>query len=125
VRTEDGIEYGDVLKYVDVDYIAGVARVNAATLASLASAPPPPGQVTILASKLENDSTLEWTASAGASGYEVLWRATSSPFWEHAQLTGQATRISIPLSKDNVFFAIRAIDAQGHRSLPVIPEPKR
>ena len=47
--------------------------------------PAPPTQVTIAAEKLENDSTLEWSASPGASGYEVLWRATTSPVWEHAQ----------------------------------------
>jgi hypothetical protein len=125
VRTEEGIEYGDLLKFVDVDYVAGVARVNAATLAALASAPAPPTQVTIQASKLENDSTLEWTASPGASGYEVLWRATISPVWEHTQWVGVGTRTTLPLSKDNVFFAVRALDAQAHHSLPVVPEPKR
>lgn len=125
VRTENGLEYGDLLKFVDVDYIAGVARVNAATLASLASAPAPPSQVIIQASKLENDSTLEWAASPGAAGYEVLWRATSSPVWEHTQSVPSATRVTLPLSKDNVFFAVRAIDGQGHRSLPAIPQSKR
>jgi hypothetical protein len=125
VRVEGGIEYGDLLKFVDFDYVAGVARLNALTLASLASAPAPPAQVTILASKLENDSTLQWTASPGAAGYEVLWRSTTSPLWEHTQSVGVATKTTLPLSKDNVFFAVRAVDGQGHRSLPVVPEPKR
>ncbi len=44
VRTENGIAYGDVLKFVNFDYVANVARLNAATLASLASAPAPPGE---------------------------------------------------------------------------------
>ncbi len=125
VRTEQGIEYGDLLKFVDVDYIAGVARVNAATLASLASAPPPPAQVVIQTSKLENDSTLEWSASPGASAYEVLWRATTSPVWEHVQAVTAGTKVTLPLSKDNVFFAVRALDGQGHRSLPVTPQSSR
>jgi len=125
VRTEQGTEYGDLLKFVDLNYVAGVARVNAATLASLASAPPPPAQVTIFAEKLENDSTLAWNASPGASGYEVVWRATTSPSWEHVQSVGAGTRVTLPMSKDNVFFAVRALDRQGHRSLPVVPEPKR
>ena len=124
VRTENGIEYGDLLKFVDVDYVANVARVNAASLASLAAAPQSPTEVTILAAKLENDSTLQWTASPGASGYEVLWRATTSPVWEHAQSVGAATRTILPLSKDNLIFAVRAVDARGHRSVPVVPEPK-
>ncbi len=125
VRTEDGIEYGDLLKFVDFDYVARVARLNAATLAALAAAPAPPSQVTLLTSKLENVSMLEWAAAPGAVGYEVLWRATSSPDWEHAQSAGNDTRITLNLSKDNVIFAVRAVDGRGHRSLPVVPEPKR
>src|SRR6202451_3449886 len=88
VRTEHGIEYGDLAKFVNFDYVANVARLNAATLASLASAPGPPAKVHLLATRLENDSTLTWEASAGASGYEVLWRATTSPDWEHARAAG-------------------------------------
>ena len=125
VRTEEDIEYGDLAKFVDFDYVARVARLNAATLASLAAAPAPPTHVVILASKLENDSTLQWEASPAASGYEVLWRATSSPDWQHAQEAGGNTRVTLPLSKDNVIFAVRALDRQGHRSLPVVPEPMR
>ena len=65
VRTENGIEYGDLPKFVNFDYVANVARVNAATLASLASAPAPPAQVRLQTKELENDSTLTWEASPG------------------------------------------------------------
>ena len=123
VRIEDGVEYGDVLKYVDSDYVARVARLNAATLAALAAAPAPPTQVTIQTARLENDSTLEWQRSAGADGYEVLWRATSSPDWQRALDVGNVTHSTLPISKDNVIFAVRARDRQGHRSLPVVPQP--
>jgi hypothetical protein len=125
VRTEDGVAYGDTLEHVDVDYVARVARLNAATLATLAAAPAAPGQVSILTSRLENDTTLEWQPSPGASAYEVLWRATSSADWDHVQNVGSLTRATLPLSKDNVIFAVRAVDPQGRRSLPVVPEPKR
>jgi hypothetical protein len=125
VRNEAGIEYGDLPKFIDVGYIARVARLNAATLATLAAAPAPPTQVAILTSQLENDSTLEWEASPGASGYEVLWRATTSPYWEQAKAVGNTTRITLDVAKDNVIFAVRALDAQGHRSVPVVPDPKR
>ncbi|MGA8299874.1 MAG: peptidase M28, partial [Terriglobales bacterium] len=74
---------------------------------------------------LENDTTLTWDPSAGASAYEVIWRATSAPDWEHAQPVISGTRATLPLSKDNVVFAVRALDASGHRSLPVVPEPER
>jgi len=127
VRTENGIEYGDSLKFVDFDYVAHVARLNAATLASLASAPAPPANVHVLTKDLENDSTLTWEASPGglATAYEVVWRATSSPEWEHVQDVGNVTRITMKLSKDNVIFAVRSVDRAGHRSLPVVPVPER
>jgi hypothetical protein len=127
VRTENGIEYGDLLKFVDFDYVAHVARLNAATLASLAAAPAPPANVHLLTKGLENDSTLTWDASPGglATAYEVVWRATSSPDWEHAQNVGNVTRTTMNLSKDNVIFAVRALDKAGHRSLAVVPAPQR
>jgi len=125
VRNENGAEYGDLPKFVDYDYVAHVARLNAATLASLAAAPGPPANVHILVKDLENDSTLTWDASPGATAYEVLWRATTSPEWEHAQNFGGATRATLKLSKDNVIFAVRAVDAAGHRSLAVVPTPER
>jgi hypothetical protein len=126
VRTEGGIEYGDLPKFVDFDYVAHVARLNAATLAALASAPAPPANVHLLTKDLENDSTLTWDASPGglATRYEVVWRATASPEWEYVQKVGNVTRITLPISKDNVIFAVAAVDAQGHRSLPVVPTPE-
>jgi hypothetical protein len=127
VRTENGIEYGDLPKFVDYDYIANVVRVNAATLATLASAPAPPVKVRVLTKALVNDSTLVWEASPGgmATGYLVLWRDTGAPDWEHAQAIGNVTQATVPVSKDNVVFAVLATDAKGHRSLPVVPVPER
>lgn len=125
VRTENGVEYGDLPKFVNFDYVAAVARLNAATLASLASGPAPPANVRIDASKLDNDSTLLWDSSPGAAAYEILWRATSAPEWEHAQSAGNGTRATLKVSKDNVIFAVRAVDNEGHRSLPVVPVPQR
>jgi len=126
VRTENGIEYGDLLKFVNYAYVSHVARLNAATLASLAAAPAPPANVHILTKNLENDTTLSWEASpSGGAEYEVVWRATTSPEWEHAQGAGSATRTTLKLSKDNVIFAVRAVDREGHRSLPVVPAPER
>jgi hypothetical protein len=127
VRTEKGIEYGDVEKFVDFDYVARVVRLNSATLASLASAPAPPANVHLLAKDLENDSTLTWEVPPGgrAATYKVFWRVTTSPNWEHAQNAGNVTHTTLNLSKDNVVFAVAAVDAEGHQSLPVIPLPER
>jgi Zn-dependent M28 family amino/carboxypeptidase len=127
VRTENGIEYGDLPKFVDFNYVASVTRLNAATLAALASAPAPPANVHILTKQLENDSTLAWEEPLGgrAAGYEVLWRDTSSPDWEHIEKVGKVRQATLKISKDNVIFAVRAVDAEGHRSLPVVPSPER
>jgi hypothetical protein len=123
IRTENGISYGDTLEHVDFDYVANVARVNAATLAAIASAPAAPANVKIDATELDNDTTLSWDASPGASDYEVIWRATSSPRWEHAQKVGTVTKATIKISKDNVIFGVRALDNSGHVSLPTVPVP--
>ena len=127
VRTENGIEYGDLPKFVDYDYTANVARLNAATLGSLASAPAPPANVRLLTKELQNDSTLVWEPSPGglATGYEVLWRDTTAADWQHVKAVGNVTKATLPLSKDNVVFAVRALDAKGHRSLAVVPTPER
>jgi hypothetical protein len=81
----------------------------------------------LLTKDLENDSTLAWEPSPGGrvAGYEVLWRDTTSPQWEHVQKVGSVLRTTMNLSKDNVIFAVRAVDAEGHRSLPVLPLPQR
>jgi hypothetical protein len=127
IRTENGVEYGDLPKFVDFDYVAHVAELNAATLASLAAAPAPPQTVRLLTKDLQNGSTLTWKPPEGspATHYEVLWRLTTSPEWEHAQDVGNQTQVTLPLSKDNVIFAVRTLDEKGHRSLPVVPEPER
>lgn len=125
LRTENGVEYGDTLKFVDFDYVARVARLNALTLAALAAAPAPPSAVKVITTNLDNNTTLKWGASEGASGYEVVWRDTSAPNWEHVKSVGDTTTTTLDMSKDNVIFAVRAVDKAGHRSLPVVPVPER
>ncbi len=124
IRTDGGIEYGDLEKFVNFNYIAQVAKLNAATLASLAAAPAPPANVHLVTKNLENDSTITWDSSARAIAYEVLWRETSSPDWDHVENVGNRNRTTVKLSKDNVIFAVRAVDARHHRSLPVTPSPE-
>lgn len=128
VRTENGIEYGDLLKFVDTDYVAHVARLNSALLATLAAAPSEPRNVHALTRNLDNNTELVWEPSAFApSGttYEVVWRDTTDDLWTHARSTGADTHITLDVSKDNVLFGVRAVAAAGHRSLPVAPVPAR
>ncbi len=125
VRTENGIEYGDLAKFVDFAYVGNVARLNAATLASLALAPAPPGKVHLLTKQLENDSKLEWEATPRATAYEILWRRTTDAEFPDENVTRTtATKADLNQSKDNVIFGVRSVDAKGHRSLVVISEPE-
>ena len=123
VRVENGIEFGDLPKFVDYNYVTNVARLNAAVLALLASAPAPPN-ARIETRGLTNNTTLNWEASPGglAARYQILWRDGDGVYWQHAMNTpATSSSITLPLSKDNVIFALRAVDAKGHASLPVIP----
>ena len=128
LRTENGVEYGDLLKFVDFGYVARVARLNAATLAALASAPGAPQEVKFDMRGLDNGSTLTWKAPAGAGvgiHYELLWRETTASDWQFAEqipaVEGEAQTVTAPVSKDNVIFGLRAVDAKGHRGLVVVP----
>jgi hypothetical protein len=132
VRVENGVQFGDLIQYDDFAYIANVARLNAATLATLASAPGAPQDVHIDTQELDNDSLLEWRAPDGAPAstrYEILWRETAAPDWQYAAAAerypaaGPGHRARVPVSKDNVIFGIRACDAAGHCSPAVTPLP--
>ena len=126
--TQGPVEYGDFLKYVDTSYVANVARMNAAALATFARAPGEPAEVRILTKALDNNTELTWKAPAGAptgTTYEVLWRATDAPTWTTAVSAGPALTIKLPISKDNVVFGVRSTDAAGHHSPAVLPAPVR
>ena len=139
LRIENGVEYGDLLKFVDVRYVSRVATVNAAALATFAYAPPAPVKVRVLTKALDNNTTLEWEPGVGAAAdtqYEVLWRELSAPQWQRfvnvkalAPSQGVASapvgRATVPISKDNVILGVRAADARGHRSPAVVPWPVR
>jgi hypothetical protein len=126
-RTENGIEYGDLLKFVDFPYVARVAKLEVATLMSLAEAPAPPANVKIVLKRLTNDTDLQWDASPGGrvAYYEVVWRPTDEPNWTSSKNVGTETTATLPISKDNVVFGVRAVDAKGHKSLVAAPLPGR
>jgi hypothetical protein len=125
-RVENGIEYADDIKYDDFNYIANVARLNMATLATLASAPGQPQKVAVLNPPYDIRTTLRWEKPAGfpaGAAFEVVYRDTDQPYWTNVISVGDVTTIAIPLSKDNVIFGVRSVDAAGHRSAAVYPVP--
>jgi len=82
--TKGQVQYGDLLEFVDTNYVANVARLNAATLATLALAPGEPENVRVLTTSLDNNTQLAWDAPKGfpeGGSYEVVWRDTSAPTW--------------------------------------------
>ena len=128
VRIENGTEFGDLVKFVDFAYIARVARVNAAALATLALAPATPKNVGLVTKRLTNDTDLQWDANKepDLAGYEIVWRETTSPIWTDALPVGNVTTYTIKgKSKDNFFFGVRAVDKAGNRSSVGFPHPVR
>jgi hypothetical protein len=127
IRVENGVQFGDLLEFVDFGYVAKVAKLNAATLATLAASPGIPVELKIEATKLENGTTLSWKAPDGAPAgihYELLWRETTASDWQYVQTVPAAdgvVTLTVPVSKDNVVFGVRAVDAAGHRGLVATP----
>ncbi len=127
-RVENGVQYGDLPEFVDFDYVAKVAKVNAAALAALALAPAAPREVQMETLTLENDSTLRWKANVepDVAGYRIVWRDTTAPFWQQRKDVGNVMRATIKgISKDNVFFGVEAYDKDGNTSLVTYPVPYR
>ena len=128
VRTENGVQFGDLPQFVDYPYIARVARVNAAGLASLALAPAAPTDVGIDVSGLTNDTRLMWkqTQADDVAGYRIFWREPGSPVWQHRVDVGPAgTHTLKGVSKDNFVFGVAARNVAGQTSLPVFAQPVR
>jgi hypothetical protein len=129
VRIENGVQFGDLLRFVDFNYLAHVTRVVGSTLAALVNSPqtpnnaqlhtnPPPGFAG------SNKVTLTWNANPESDvvGYEVVWRDTTDPLWSHALRVGNVTTVTLNgMNPDNFQFGVRAIDSQGHRSPVAFP----
>lgn len=128
VRKEDGIQYGDLPEFVDYDYVAKVTRLNGASLAELANAPARPQDVGVIVSNLTNNTTLRWSSNKepDLKGYEIVWRSTHLPYWDHSKFVGDTTRYTIKgVSKDNYLFGVRSVDKYGNKSPAVYPLPAR
>ncbi|KAF2472982.1 putative zinc metalloprotease [Lindgomyces ingoldianus] len=125
IRIENGTQYGDLMEFVDFEYTARVAKVNLATLWSLANAPGRVRNVTVDTTTLGNDSKFKWIMSndTDLAGYEVVWRPTTAPLWTHMLFVGMANTATVSLSKDNMIFGIRAVGKNGYKSPATMPFP--
>ncbi len=125
VRVENSVQYGDLLQYIDFDYMAKATQANIATLAALALGPQAPPDAQMVLKHLGYNSTLRWRPAIGAASYEIVWRSTTAPDWQYASNVGNVTEATVPVSKDDYILGVRAIDARGHRSVASYPTPVR
>ncbi len=126
VRTENGIRYGDLVEFMDFEYLRKNTAVNLSVLSNLAKSPGPAQKVAIEVRQLTNSSSLKWQSprTNDAAGYYVLLRPTASSVWTKKIFTKEL-QMTLPYSKDNYFFAVQAVSADGNESLPIVPVPGR
>jgi hypothetical protein len=126
VRKEKDIQYGDLPEFLDFEYLRKNTALNLANLANLAKAPAVPEAVKVDVKKLSNTTYLYWTApkSGNVKGYYVLIRETTSAVWQKKIYT-ETLEVRLPYSKDNYFFGVQSVNAEGNESLPVVPSVGR
>ncbi|MFD2566189.1 M28 family peptidase [Pseudotenacibaculum haliotis] len=121
IRTENGIEYGDKIKFVNFDYAKKLTAVNAINLASIAWAPPSPKNVQI-GGIVQASAKLKWDKVKGAKGYKIYWRDTTSPTWDNYQYVEDVTEFTLKgIVIDNFFFGVSAVGSNGHESIVTFP----
>lgn len=121
LRLEDGIEYGDRLKFVNFEYAKKLTAVNAISMASLAWAPPAPTNVAI-GGIVEPSVKLKWDKVEGAVGYKIYWRDTTSPTWDYSRYVGDTNTFTLEgIVIDNYFFGVASVGKDGHESVVVFP----
>ncbi|MFI5197755.1 MAG: M20/M25/M40 family metallo-hydrolase [Thermoanaerobaculia bacterium] len=137
-RTENGIEYGDLVKFMDFDFVAATATVVEKTLAEMANAPAPPRRVTLGGAVTDSAKIfLEGNKDPDRAGYEILWRETTDARWSVLRnVDAAAVPAAAPpspsssfeespsvvlssISTDNHYFAARSVGKNGKRSIAV------
>ena len=116
----------DDLAHVNFRYVANVARLNAAVIGSLASAPAPP----VALARRDQASggqrwSITWPGVPGAASYEVLFRRTTSSTYEKIyQVPGKNTSFLLPDQLDDGWAGVRSVGTNGHRSITsAVPPP--
>jgi Zn-dependent M28 family amino/carboxypeptidase len=123
IRTENGINYGDVIEGVDFEYAKKLTAVNSINLASLAWAPPSVEKFAI-GGIVQASVKFRWEKVSDASviGYKIYWRDTTSPTWDHSKFVGDVSETTLDgIVIDNFFFGIATVGKNGYESPVVFP----
>ena len=123
-RVENGVEYGDLQKFMDFDFLASVAAANAEALDRLANAPAPPSDATVEGA-VKPQATVTFSApdDSGRKGFEILYRETTDPRWKVLREVAAPGSYEVPPTIDDVFFAVRSVGADGAASIAVDAKP--
>lgn len=122
LRTEGKKEFGDLVKFMDFEYLRKNTAVNVSVLSNLAKAVSAPQNVKMDVKQLDNMTALSWEKplSGTPNGYYILIRETDQSMWQKKIFTKELS-VKIPYSKDNYFFAVQSVGVAGNESLPVVP----
>ncbi len=123
IRVENGIEYGDVIEWVDFEYNTVMTALNASVMASMAWAPPAPANVRVGGSNRPS-TVLAWEMAddPNLAGYKVYWRDTTAPQWENFRWAGMVDTYTLEnVIIDNYLFGVAAVGKDGNESTVVFP----
>lgn len=125
-RVEAGVEYGDLVKFMDFDFLAKNARLNAEAALRLANAPAPPTSA-IVEGAVKPDVTITFEAGADPerSGFEILSRDTTEARWTVTRTVATAGVVTLEgVRIDDLLFAVRAVGKNGERSIATNGKPQ-
>ncbi len=128
IRTENGIDYGDVIEGVNFDYARKLTALNVVSLASMASAPPFPANVEIEGA-VSRSTTLKWSRPEGKqaknlAGYRIYWRLTDESQWTMSRFVGNVDQYTLEnVVIDNYYFGVASVAKNGAESPVVFPGP--
>ena len=123
IRTENNIDYGDVISGVNFEYAKKLTAVNAVNLALLGWSPPPPKNLKI-GGIVEPSVKFKWDYSDNQDiiGYKIYWRTTSAPNWEFSKVINKKNEYTLDgIIIDNFLFSVVSINSKGFESIYQFP----
>ena len=123
IRTENNINYGDVIEGVNFEYAKKLTAVNAINLALLGWSPPPPKNLRI-GGIVEPSVKFKWdiVENNDIVGYKIYWRKTSSSNWEFSKLIDKINEYTLNnVIIDNFLFSVVSVNSKGFESIYQFP----